>query len=69
LFSWPCGPEYCRNYRPKMSKLQGPKGEDEGKGGKYLLLPPDLKGEVPASYIPEDPSATFCRGETRDLPI
>jgi hypothetical protein len=52
-----------------MSKLQGPKGEDEGKGGKYLLLPPDLKGEVPASYIPEDPSATFCRGETRDLPI
>jgi hypothetical protein len=30
----------------------GPKGEDEGKGGKYLLLPPDFKGEVPAGYIP-----------------
>jgi hypothetical protein len=29
----------------------GPKGEDEGKGGKYLLLPPDFKGEVPAGYI------------------
>ncbi len=23
-----------------------------GKGGKYLLLPPDYKGEVPAAYIP-----------------
>src|SRR5271167_1629347 len=23
-----------------------------GKGGKYLLLPPDFKGEVPSGYIP-----------------
>jgi hypothetical protein len=23
-----------------------------GKGGKYLLLPPDYKGEVPSGYIP-----------------
>jgi hypothetical protein len=30
----------------------GPEGEDEGKGGKYLLLPPDFKGESPAGYIP-----------------
>jgi hypothetical protein len=36
----------------------GPKGEDEGKGGKYLLLPPDFKDEVPAGYIPVR-SATY----------
>jgi hypothetical protein len=26
-------------------------GEDQGKGGKYLLLPPDHQGEAPAAYI------------------
>ena len=26
-------------------------GEDQGKGGKYLLLPPDHRGGVPAGYI------------------
>jgi hypothetical protein len=26
-------------------------GADEGKGGKYLLLPPDYQGEVPPGYI------------------
>jgi hypothetical protein len=30
----------------------GPAGEDRGKGGKYLLLPPDFKGESPAGYFP-----------------
>jgi hypothetical protein len=30
----------------------GPTGADQGKGGKYLLLPPDFKGEVPAGYFP-----------------
>ena len=29
----------------------GPEGEDQGKGGKYLLLPPDFKGQTPAGYI------------------
>lgn len=29
----------------------GPKGEDQGKGGKYLLLPPDFKGEPPSGYF------------------
>jgi hypothetical protein len=29
----------------------GPAGEDEGKGGKYLLLPPDFKGAPPTGYI------------------
>jgi hypothetical protein len=30
----------------------GPAGDDRGKGGKYLLLPPDFKGEAPAGYFP-----------------
>ena len=30
----------------------GPAGDDQGKGGKYLLMPPDFKGEVPAGYFP-----------------
>jgi hypothetical protein len=30
----------------------GTDGEDKGKGGKYLLLPPDFNGAVPAGYIP-----------------
>jgi hypothetical protein len=29
----------------------GPAGEDQGKGGKYLLLPPDFKGELPTGYF------------------
>jgi hypothetical protein len=24
---------------------------DKGKGGKYLILPPDYKGKAPAGYI------------------
>jgi hypothetical protein len=30
----------------------GPAGEDQGKGGKYVLLPSDYKDDVPAGYIP-----------------
>ena len=30
----------------------GPAGEDQGKGGKYLLLPPDFKGDTPAGFLP-----------------
>ena len=29
----------------------GPSGDDKGKGGKYLLLPADYKGEIPAGYL------------------
>jgi hypothetical protein len=36
----------------------GGAGEDQGKGGKYLLLPLDYKGQVPAGYIPV-PSKTY----------
>ena len=30
----------------------GPAGMDKGKGGKYLILPPEHKGKVPTGYIP-----------------
>jgi hypothetical protein len=36
----------------------GPRGADEGKGGKYLLLPPGFSGSFPANYI-SVPSTTF----------
>ena len=29
----------------------GPTGDDQGKGGKYLLLPSDYEGEVPAGFL------------------
>jgi len=29
----------------------GPAGPDKGKGGKYLVLPPDYKGDVPDGYF------------------
>jgi hypothetical protein len=32
--------------------IVGPGGDDEGKGGKYLLLPPGYSGTVPGGYIP-----------------
>ena len=31
-------------------------GDDHGKGGKYLILPPDYKGEVPPGYFVVRPS-------------
>lgn len=34
----------------QMSDI-GPAGEDKGKGGKYLLLPPDFKGEPPPGFF------------------
>ena len=37
----------------------GPAGSDEGKGGKYLILPPDHDVAVPDGYVPL-PSPTYC---------
>jgi hypothetical protein len=37
----------------------GPAGIDAGKGGKFLILPPDHQGPVPDGYLPM-PSPTFC---------
>jgi len=36
----------------------GPAGADAGKGGKYLWLPPNYNGEVPAGHLPL-PSKTY----------
>jgi hypothetical protein len=36
----------------------GPAGVDQGRGGRYLILPPGYEGEVPADYIPM-PSDTY----------
>jgi hypothetical protein len=36
----------------------GPAGFDQGKGGKYLLLPPGFSGTPPSGYLPF-PSSTF----------
>ncbi len=30
----------------------GPEGDDQGNGGRYLLIPPDFKGEVPKGHYP-----------------
>ena len=38
----------------------GPAGADKGKGGKYLILPPDYKDKVPEGYIVL-PSQTYQR--------
>src|SRR5438046_2144843 len=35
----------------KWSGDVGLPGPDRGKGGKYLVLPPDYKGEVPTGYL------------------
>ena len=44
----------------------GPIGEDKGKGGKFLVLPVDYKGEVPQGYFPVHSPTTlaayFARG-------
>ncbi|HEY6413080.1 MAG TPA: DUF1254 domain-containing protein [Edaphobacter sp.] len=36
----------------------GPAGVDKGKGGKYVILPPDYKGNPPAGYFPM-PASTY----------
>jgi hypothetical protein len=33
-------------------EIVGPGGEDKGKGGKYLILPPDFGGDAPTGYFP-----------------
>jgi hypothetical protein len=37
----------------------GPTGMDKGKGGKYLVLPPDYEGDVPEGYFVFQ-SPTYC---------
>ena len=46
----------------------GPVGEDQGRGGKYLVLPPDFKGEVPPGYIPVHAQTYNCFSILRAIP-
>ncbi len=39
------------NYWQSAIEDVGPGGVDKGKGGKYLILPPGYKGNVPDGYI------------------
>lgn len=36
---------------PANIDTPGPTGADKGAGGKYLILPPDPKGQAPEGYI------------------
>jgi len=48
----------------------GPAGEDKGKGGKYLILPPGYKGKIPAGYLavvsPTFKSYALLRSNVKD---
>jgi len=48
----------------------GVSGPDEGKGGKYLVLPPGYEGDVPDGYFLLEPSTNqnvlFLRGSLKD---
>ena len=43
-------------------------GQDKGKGGKYLLLPPNYQSELPAGYIPVYASTYNVYGVLRFMP-
>jgi len=43
-------------------------GEDAGKGGKHLILPPDFKGEVPTGYYTARSRTNFILVGARALP-
>lgn len=46
----------------------GPSGEDEGKGGKYLFLPPGHSDPVPDGYIPVRMQGYVVAGGLRPVP-
>ena len=46
----------------------GPKGEDQGNGGKYLILPPGFTGDVPPGYIVVRPATFNGYGLFRAIP-
>lgn len=46
-----CGPGTVNDAYFRFVIDMGAPGPDRGKGGKYLILPPDYKGEVPEGYF------------------
>jgi hypothetical protein len=47
----------------------GPSGEDAGKGGKYLFLPPGYKGDVPTGYFVFRSNTTHLYAALRPVSI
>src|SRR5262245_49056181 len=47
----------------------GPAGEDKGKGGKYLLLPPGYQVPVPQGHIPVQFNTFNGYGSLRAIPL
>ncbi|HEY7034412.1 MAG TPA: DUF1254 domain-containing protein [Thermomicrobiales bacterium] len=47
----------------------GPSGDDAGKGGKYLFLPPDYSGTAPEGYFVVPSPTVFVHTALRPIPI
>jgi hypothetical protein len=47
----------------------GPEGQDKGKGGKYLFLPPGYEGEVPKGYFVHRPATYHVSTALRPIQI
>jgi hypothetical protein len=47
----------------------GPTGDDQGKGGKYLFLPPDYKGEKPEGYFLVPSPTNFVHFALRPITV
>jgi hypothetical protein len=47
----------------------GPSGEDEGRGGKYLFLPPGYSEPVPDGYLPVRMEGYVVAGGLRPVPV
>jgi hypothetical protein len=46
----------------------GPSGVDAGQGGKYLILPPGYKDNVPAGYIVLPSNTYLTASQLRTIP-
>jgi len=47
----------------------GPEGDDQGKGGRYVMLPPGFSGEVPQGYFPLRFETNNGYGLLRAIPV
>ena len=59
---------YVNSWQKPLDEV-GPTGEDQGKGGKYLILPPDFEGEVPVGYFPVRSQTYNVLGSFRAIPL
>jgi hypothetical protein len=47
----------------------GPSGDDKGKGGKYLFLPPDYSGDIPEGYFIVESPSYMVTAAFRSIPV